>query len=875
MPQNTQRLWYTSTMSKKVKRLFEQFAPDNYDLFISISEDKKSFTGNVVITGKKVGRPSSRLTFHQNKLTINDVEVSKIDPKNNTINTVEISRIQTHASYDELRIHTSELCYPGHYKIRINFSGTITNNMDGIYPSSFIDNKIEKQLLITQFESHHARDAFPCIDEPEAKAVFQLTLEHSNQEIALSNTPEISRVQSKDKKYDITKFEPTPLMSTYLLAFVVGELKSKEAASKSGVKIRAFAIPEQVQSVDFALQTAVKSMDFYEEYYDIPFPLAKCDFVALPDFASGAMENWGLITFREQLLLCDKNTSLETKQYIAIVVAHELTHQWFGNLVTMRWWTDLWLNEGFASWMEYLAVDHQFPQWELWTQFSINEQQIALKADALEHTHPIEVPVKHPDEVRTIFDVISYQKGASVIHMLHDYLGAEPFRDGLRHYLKKHAYKNTDTVDLWQALEDIANKPVKNFMSAWTNQTGFPLLTVSNKDDHLHIEQQRFVANPRSEARKDKTLWPIPLLVPELNDSTVTKRVQNLSFKDINKVIKLNLNQTGFYRVDYSHEFQLRQLKALDKGALGNDDRMGLLSDNFEIARAGYQSVTEYLDLLEHYSDETSLAVWELLAGTLGSIRQTLSKSDDDTALRDSMKPFIINFIEKEYNRLGWDPEENENHLDSLLRPTILSLATNSDKQDAVSKALKLYESKISNNIHLQPDTRGIVYATAARLGDMKTYKELLALYNKSTSADEKLSLTGAMTNFVQPQIHKEVLELIKNGTVKLQDIGYWLAYSLMNRHARKTTWEWIKVNWKWLKKHIGTDLSFARMPVYAARNFATESELTDYKDFFKNHMETMFERSYAQGLEIIETNIEWRSRDAEAALEWFKKRND
>jgi len=398
-------------------------------------------------------------------------------------------------------------------------------------------------------------------------------------------------------------------------------------------------------------------------------------------------------------------------------------------------------------------------------------------------------------------------------------------------------------------------------------------LTVTNKGDHLTIEQQRFVTNPRSNARSEKTLWPIPLLSPELNNQTITRKIQNLPINDLSKLVKLNINQTGFYRVDYSHDIQSLQLEALDKGILSNDDRMGLLSDNFEISRAGYQSVIEYLDLLEHYHSETSLAVWELLAGTLGSIRQILSKSDEDMELRDSMKPFIIKFVKKEYDRLGWEAKENENHLDSLLRPTILALATNSDYPEALSEASILYHKKISENKHLQPDTRGIVYTTSARLGNKKTYDELLNLYVKSSSADEKLSLTGAMTNFTQPEIHKEVLGLIIDGTVKLQDIGYWLAYSLMNRHSRKITWEWIKLNWKWLKKHIGTDLSFARMPVYVARNFATEIELKDYQEFFKKHMETMFERSYSQGLEIIETNIEWRLRDADTSLKWFKQR--
>ncbi|MDO8265741.1 MAG: M1 family metallopeptidase, partial [Candidatus Saccharibacteria bacterium] len=582
---------------------------------------------------------------------------------------------------------------------------------------------------------------------------------------------------------------------------------------------------------------------------------------------------WGLITFREQLLLCDDHTSLSTKQYIAIVVAHELTHQWFGNLVTMRWWTDLWLNEGFASWMEYLAVDKLFPEWHLWRQFAVDDQQTALKADALEHTHPIEVAVHHPDEIRTIFDIISYQKGASAIHMLNDYLGPELFRDGLRHYLKTHAYKNTDTVDLWQALEDVTKLPVKKFMSAWTSNAGFPILKVSEENDHFVIEQSRFVTNPKSEARKDKTLWPVPILADGLDNITVTKKVSNIPFSGKTGPIKINQGQTGFYRVDYSHELQSRQIKALAYNELSDIDRMGLLSDGFETTKAGYQPVNEYLDLLEFYRDESSLAVWEIIAGSIGSIRNTLSTSDQDNTLRELMKPFIQNLVQLQLTKLGWTEKKNESHLNTLLRPLILGMAAGSDHEQTITKCLELYRLKIDKNTHINPDLRAIIYSTAARLGGEKEYEELLNLYRTTHSNDEKLSITAAMTSFKQPEINLKVLELMKSREIRLQDLGYWIAYSFMNRHARQMTWEWMKINWSWLKDNIGTDLSFARTPVYAARNFYDEKDFQEYKKFFSANMEPLIDRSYKQGLEIIETNSAWRERDHQLALDWFKSK--
>lgn len=858
--------------SKKVTRLASQFRPKNYKIHLTLGSEKRSFTGSVHISGKKIGKPTKRITLHQRGLSIDSVKVTRIDKKQNR-EEIKPLRIVAHPAYEELRLHFDETIYPSELELEITYHGKITRNMDGIYPCFFELDGEKKQLIATQFESHHARDAFPCVDEPEAKATFDLMLTHASGETALSNTP--PEDEHTESGLTTVKFQRTPIMSTYLLAFVVGELASKETKSKSGVKIRTFATPDQIEHTRFALDVAAKCMDFYEEYYDIPFPLEKCDFVALPDFASGAMENWGLITFREQALLYDEaNTSKSTQQWVALVVAHELTHQWFGNLVTMRWWTDLWLNEGFASWMEYLAVDKLFPKWQVWTQFANDEQQMALKLDALEHTHPIEVPVSHPDEIRTIFDAISYQKGASVLHMLHNFLGSGGFREGVRHYLKKHAYGNTDTVDLWQALEDTTGKDVNQFMGAWTSQPGYPLLSVERQNNYLRVSQKRFVANPLSPVRDAKTTWPVPLLVEGVAKTTVTKDNENIPLNGPGAPLKLNRGQTGFYRVDYSHDIQAAQLAALDSDNLSAIDRMGLLSDGFEVTKAGYQPVNEYLDLLEHYSREDSLSVWEIITASIGAVRNTLSKDDYDENLRDAIKPFLQRLVAKQYDRLGWNEKTDEPHLDTLLRPLIVGVAASADDPEVLRKVESAWLDSTGGQNHLNPDLRAIVYTTKARLGGDKEYEKLLSMYKKTKSSDEKLSLTSALTSFEQPQLRYKALDLIKSDTVRLQDVAYWIAYIFTNRHARADAWQWLKENWDWLKKTNGTDLSFSRMPIYAARNFANEDYLEDYKRFFTDRMEPMLERTYQQGLEIIETNVAWRKRDADTALDWFRSRN-
>ncbi len=855
-------------MSKNVNRLFKQFSPKEYDLKIKISEDKKNFTGMVVITGEKTGRPTQRITLHQKKLTIGKIKVFQTSKDGEKA--LKPTRIVKQNKFDELRIHFGKDIYPSDLKLQISFSGKITDNMEGIYPSYFEDEKDKKIIIGTQFESHSAREAFPCIDEPEAKAKFLLTITSNKSDTILGNTPEINKHTDGDRK--TISFAKTPVMSTYLLAFVAGELESLQTKSTNGVLIRTFATKNQIKNTQFALDVAAKCLDFYEDYFDIKYPLDKCDFVALPDFASGAMENWGLITFREQALLVDKDhTSSGTKQFVALVVAHELTHQWFGNLVTMRWWTDLWLNEGFASWMSYLAVDKLFPKWDLWTQFAVDEQQPALKLDALKHTHPVQVPIHNPDEIRSIFDNISYEKGASVLHMLQDYLGAEVFRDGLRHYLNKFSYKNTDTSDLWLALEAVSNKNVSEFMSVWTEKPGYPLLEVSKDNDHLHIAQTRFVISPTSISRKDNTVWPIPLLSKGLDRPVITKNVENVVITESVEALKLNDNQGGFYRVIYSDAIEKELLSRLKDDKIGAIDRMGLLSDSFEATKAGYQQIDKFLNLLNEYKNEDSLNTWGIIASSLSNIRGILSKSDTDETLRDLLKPYIDKLVKNQVTRLGWNENSSEKHLDTLLRPLILSMSAIAENKTTIDKCLMLFNNKVNKGEAIHPDLRGLIYTTAVRHSEEYLFDRFVQMYKETDSSEEKLSITAAITSFKDTKSHKKVLELIKSDMIKPQDIGYWLAYSFTNRYGRKLTWKWLRENWQWLEDTIGTDLSFFRMPIYVARNFSDPNFKKEFQDFFSQHLTPTLQRSFDQGLELIDINSAWRKRDADIAIKWFK----
>lgn len=851
-------------MGKNVKRLYTEFKPKRYILELSPHKDTMVFTGQVIINGQKTGRPSQRLTFHQNGLKVTGAHLTKHDKTDDS--EITIDRINNLDSSDEVRLHATTMLYPGSYTVRLDFKGSITRQMNGMYPCFFEHDGQEKTLLATQFESHHAREVFPCIDEPEAKATFDLILHTVAGETVIANTP--IKSQEIEGSELTTVFETTPHMSTYLLAFVTGELGYKEAKTKDGIAVKTYATPENVEFTQFALDVAVKTLEFYNDYFGIDYPLEKCDMIALPDFASGAMENWGCITYREQTMLVDPaNSTLMNKQYVAMVVAHELAHQWFGNLVTMRWWTDLWLNEGFASWIEYLAVDHLFPEWQMWTQFAVDEQHRALKLDALEHTHPIEVAVHHPDEIRTIFDTISYSKGASVIHMLHEYLGKDDFRDGLRHYLQTHKYANTDTVDLWTALEEISGKPVRKFMHAWTSLPGFPLLNAHIDNGTVELSQERFYLNPEHSTGEDDT-WPIALLAANTDTPDLMRSASlKTEVKDAHE-LKLNRGQSGFYRVAYNATHLQRLGELIRKGRLEPLDRLGVLSDVFETAKAGKTDTAEALHFLENFRDESDSAVWDVITASISSVRAAM----DDEDLRDDMKPFIRSLTSKQLDRLGWEPKKNESHFDQLLRPLIIGLSSGAEEQTVVKEALRRFnEMNKPEDIH--PDLRNVVYATAVRHGDAKTFDKLFKLHEESTLSEERTALAMAMTGFKQPELIKRALGLIQSDSVRLQDVSYWLAYSFINRFARDEAWRWMTRHWDWLGENLGTDMSFYRFPMYAANAFSSREFLEKFKDFFLPRKAPSFERSINQGIEVLQWQSAWKERDLKEVKAFFKSK--
>ncbi|MEK9194600.1 MAG: M1 family metallopeptidase, partial [Patescibacteria group bacterium] len=627
----------------------------------------------------------------------------------------------------------------GRGELRLKFKGVLNDKMRGFYRSTYKQAGKTCYLATTQFEATDARRAFLCIDEPAAKAIFDITIIVPEGCTAISNTiPEV--VKEHEPGFKIIKFAPTPKMSTYLVAFIVGDLEFIEDKTEEGILVRVFTTPGKKEQARFALDVAKRVVSFYNNYFGIPYPLPVLDLIAIPDFASGAMENWGAITYRESAILVDpEHSSLGNKQWVAIVIAHEIAHQWFGNLVTMEWWTHLWLNEGFASYVEYLAVDHLFPEWDMWTQFTHSDLGDALELDALKNTHPIEVDVHHPHEIEEVFDRISYSKGASIIRMLAEYLGEDVFRDGLRHYLQKHSYANATTEDLWLALEHVSGKPVRDIMRAWTSKPGYPLITVTEEGDGIKLHQSRFFTSAISRREtEDKTVWYVPISIME-NGSRETNLIMDGSVTSLKNVqaegwVKLNVGETGPFRVHYPKRMLQALRGPIVNKAIGPRDRLGIVRDTFALAESCQLSTIEALELAKAYVEEDDYSVWVELAGDLGNLASLIVHE----LFRGNFDNFARSIFGNIAGKLGWTVKEGERHTDTLLRSLALYNLGAYGNKEILEKAKEMFRMMVESKTPIHPDLRETVYSLVARNGGLAEYEMFLKLHSEAELQEEK-----------------------------------------------------------------------------------------------------------------------------------------
>ena len=828
----------------KVPRLLDTFTPNHYNLTLDLTRaEEKEFSGTVIISGDST---SESILLHSKGLTIQSAIIDN--------QPADVS----FGEFGELRLSQPNL-KNGNHTIHIIFSGNITDAMHGLYPCYFTHDGIKKQLFATQFESHHAREVFPCVDEPAAKAEYDLTLITRSGITVLGNMPVKSEEENGNSL--TTTFEKTPRMSSYLLAFVIGELHKKTARTKSGVEVNVWATPAQNENtLDFALDIATRSIDFYDEYFGVKYPLPKSDHVALPDFSSGAMENWGLITYRESCLLADPELTPESsRRFIATVIAHELSHQWFGNLVTMNWWNDLWLNESFANMMEYVAIDALHPEWRMWEDFATNEVTVALRRDSLDGVQSVQSDVNHPDEISTLFDpAIVYAKGGRLLVMVRKLIGEEAFRAGLKSYFEKFAYKNTVGNDLWQELESASGQPIVNLMNAWISQPGLPVVSVSNSHDAAILSQERFFIG---EHQPSDVLWPIPLFANQPLDVKILN--QKETTVSIEKPLQLNCGLSAHFITKYDESTREYLLKNITE--LPTLDKICILQDATILARAGFENSASLLPLALSLKTETNEKVFGMAAGALTELRKFV---DDNDAARDSLKRISGEFARATFEELGWDEKDGESDDDRERRTTALSLMIYSEDKEVLNEAKTRFDNNKLEN--LPTEIRALIISANVRNFETPEITEnLFATYKNTPSNDLQNDIAIGLTSTKNPETAEKILANIKDSNViRPQDASRWFVYLIRTRESRQIAWNWLKENWAWVEGTFGEDKSYDDFIRYAATALLTPNELDDFRQFFEP-MESIpaLARTIKLGITEISARVELIERDKTDAL--------
>ncbi|MBI2096854.1 MAG: M1 family metallopeptidase [Candidatus Sungbacteria bacterium] len=859
----------------KIKQLLDvrlpaHAAPERYRIMLHPDFKAFAFRGEETIY-LTLAKPTSEILLHAKDLKIRNV-IYRSGQKTIPAKKISYSR----------GAETASFLFPGTLpkgkgELDLQFEGKLTENMQGFYRSRYHVAGEEKYIATTQFESTDARRAFPCFDEPSQKAVFDVTLIVPKNHTAISNTIETD-VKEHGGGYKAVRFLPTPKMSTYLLAFIAGEFDFVETKTQEGILVRVFVTRGKKEQAKFALDVAARTLSFYTKYFGIPYPLPVLDMIAIPDFAAGAMENWGAVTYRETALLVDpENTATANKQWVALVIAHELAHQWFGNLVTMEWWTHLWLNEGFASYIEYLAVDHIFPEWDIWTQFVYQDLGAALSLDALRHTHPIEVEVHHPDEIGEIFDAVSYQKGASIIRMLADYLGEANFRKGLNHYLTKHQYANAETNDLWLAFEHVSGRPVQKIMQNWTRGGGYPVITVQEKQKGLELRQSRFYSSALSKkASKDKTLWSIPVSFRRQSSQRVEKTLLNAKSKIISlrlkkdEWVKFNYGLAGVYRVDYPMPLLAALERGVSGGQLAPRDRLSLENDAFALAEAGGLPTYAALALCGAYKNETDYTVWADMAAHLAKLELLLANQK----CLGAYKKYALEIFAGIAGRLGWQKRPRETHTDTLLRSLALFNAGSYGDAKIVYEAQKRFQLLGSKKNKIPADLRSVVYGLVAENGAVPEYEKLMTRYRHESLQEEKNRLGRALGRFRSKKLLSRTLRFALSRDVRAQDADDVIGAVFANPRGRDLAWNFVTSHWRLIVKRYGHGGHTLRYFVQPAAVFTTEAKAQEIQRFFKTHEAPGASRSVLQVIERVRSHAAWLRRDGESIAKWLEHRS-
>ena len=833
--------------------------PVHYDLHLEPDVDTFTFQGSVSI---RLG-----ITETLNEIILNSAE---IDIKSVVLrgqgSDIQITDITHDDEYDRATLTLASAATPGTYDLEISYAGLINDQLRGLYRSIYRDKDGAEHVIATsQCQSTDARRIFPCWDEPDMKATFKTTMVVADGLEAYSNGAEVSRTKLEDGRVRF-EFTPTMKMSTYLLAFIVGPFEATEPVVARGIPIRIIVPKGNLHLTEVALENAVFCFEYLSDYYGIPYPGDKLDHIAIPDFAAGAMENVGLITYRDAYLIFDRAKASQGELQACLdVIGHEIAHQWFGNLVTMKWWEGAWLNEAFASFMELKATDAMKPEWKRWLAFNNLEIPWAMGTDQLVTTRPIEFEVNSPTEVDEMFDSITYGKGSAVLRMIEQFIGEEEFRIGVGNYLRKHEYANTVTSDLWEGLDGASDWPVGEIMNTWVYQRGFPQIDVRVVPEGIELSQHRYLAIPDE---SDTTVWDVPVQLrgviagqPFEKKVLLTADETVIPLESAVDYVIANAGGHGFYRSRYSEDLFASLLHHLD--TLDDIERYSLVSDTWAMVRSSQVPASDFLDLVGKFGDETEHAIWSVIVGGLAALRHHALAPET----RPAFESFVRDLVTPALSRLGWEGAVDESDLTRKLRgDLIVALGNLGNDPDTVARARQV-AAQVLDGVDLDPEVSTAALSVYSHHGDAKEYEALWSAYQGTSAPTEKVRFLRSVAGVGVEDLAVSTVDKIVEGDVRTQD-GFWVLARLLSGEAGPAVWQSARTRWERILEAMP---GMTRPRVVEGLPALSQPEVAaDVRGFFAEHPIPEATRALSQKLELLDANVLLRERETPVVTNYF-----
>ncbi|MEA3510452.1 MAG: M1 family metallopeptidase [Actinomycetota bacterium] len=829
--------------SEAAYRLPRTVIPSHYELALTPDLPDATFGGHVVID-VEVLEPTSEIVLNTAELTVHSCVLSNEYGQRLEAGT------ETDEEAERTTLSLASTIDPGPWKIEISFDGILNDDLRGFYRSVYTDpDGNDKTIATTQFEATEARRAFPCWDEPDLKATFGVTLVVDDGLTAISNAAEIGREAAGDGKI-VVRFAKTMKMSTYLVAFIVGELDVTDTVDVDGIPLRIAFPPGKGHLTDFALDIAAHSLRYYATYYDIPYPGDKMDKIAIPDFAWGAMENLGAVTYRETALLVDVHKATQNEMMrVAEVIAHEIAHMWFGDLVTMKWWNGIWLNEAFATFASMKCIDAYRPDWETWLTFS-GERVHSMETDALAATRPIEIPVASPEEANAMFDSLTYEKGASMLRMLEQYLGEEAFRLGVSNYLKENAYGNTDGEDLWSALEQASGEPVMEIMNTWIFQGGFPRVSVQGEPGAYTLTQEQF----RYIGDGDKQ-WKLPVLLRSSKGDQKLLLSEKSAIVDAGDDLVVNAGGDGFYRVAYSPELRTGINDRF--ASLTGEERYATISDAWADVLKGGADAADYLSLVGELGDETEVDVWQRMLAGIGELDRVASPD-----VRPALQEFVRDLVSEKVDDMSWTPVDGEDDRSRKLRGTLVAALGNLGDDVATQRKARLVHDEVRwGESAVDAEIADAALSIVASNGDIDDFERFLTISDESENPQEVVKYLRAAAVVPDRAGSEKLFQMVLDGDIRRQDSFWVIAIMLGHRENGPRVWELIKENWDDLFDQIPP--ATGRRILDLLPNRSEPEVAADIEAWLATHPIKGGEKYADQQIELLKVRVGLREREA------------